>query len=161
MSDYSKISSLFNNTLFVNFQKTPKEEALDSSTIDSLSPSVFLPKDLLITINEQSPKISVENEKNNFSLVFDEFIREKKEKRKNEENKQSIKKISINNNNNNYPRFVRRKKYFKERVGDWICSKCNNLNFSFRTVCNRCKVDKLISEKINQSNKRNYIYNKY
>ena len=67
MSDYSKISSLFNNTLFVNFQKTPKEEALDSSTIDSLSPSVFLPKDLLITINEQSPKISVENEKNKYT----------------------------------------------------------------------------------------------
>ncbi len=23
---------------------------------------------------------------------------------------------------------------------DWICLKCNNLNFSFRKKCNRCKV---------------------
>lgn len=158
MSDYSKISSLFNNSLFVNFQKTPKEETLDSSVIDSLSPSVFLPKDLLMTINAQSPKISVENEKSNFSLVFDEFIKENQEKTKNVDNKQNLKKISMNNN---HQKFARRKKYLKERVGDWICSKCSNLNFSFRTVCNRCKVEKLVSEKISQRNKRNYIYNKY
>ena len=25
-----------------------------------------------------------------------------------------------------------------ERVGDWFCLNCNNLNFSFRDVCNRC-----------------------
>ena len=23
---------------------------------------------------------------------------------------------------------------------DWVCIKCNNLNFSFRKKCNRCKV---------------------
>ena len=23
---------------------------------------------------------------------------------------------------------------------DWVCLKCNNLNFSFRKRCNRCKV---------------------
>lgn len=29
-----------------------------------------------------------------------------------------------------------------EEVGshDWVCLKCNNLNFSFRKKCNRCKV---------------------
>ena len=25
------------------------------------------------------------------------------------------------------------------REGDWICFNCNNLNFSFRKKCNRCK----------------------
>jgi hypothetical protein len=25
-------------------------------------------------------------------------------------------------------------------VQDWVCVKCNNLNFSFRKKCNRCKV---------------------
>jgi hypothetical protein len=25
-----------------------------------------------------------------------------------------------------------------ERVGDWLCLNCNNLNFSFRDICNRC-----------------------
>lgn len=26
------------------------------------------------------------------------------------------------------------------RAGDWICVKCNNLNYSFRNKCNRCQV---------------------
>ena len=25
------------------------------------------------------------------------------------------------------------------REGDWVCFNCNNLNFSFRKKCNRCK----------------------
>ena len=25
------------------------------------------------------------------------------------------------------------------RCGDWICVNCNNLNYSFRKKCNRCK----------------------
>eukprot|EP00357_Protocruzia_adherens_P031860 CAMPEP_0115036296 /NCGR_PEP_ID=MMETSP0216-20121206/42032_1 /TAXON_ID=223996 /ORGANISM="Protocruzia adherens, Strain Boccale" /LENGTH=589 /DNA_ID=CAMNT_0002416085 /DNA_START=156 /DNA_END=1926 /DNA_ORIENTATION=- len=31
------------------------------------------------------------------------------------------------------------KKLITERAGDWNCSNCKNLNFSFRTVCNRCQ----------------------
>lgn len=26
------------------------------------------------------------------------------------------------------------------REGDWVCLNCNNLNFSFRKKCNRCRV---------------------
>ena len=26
----------------------------------------------------------------------------------------------------------------KRRAGDWVCRNCDNLNFSFRRVCNRC-----------------------
>jgi len=29
-----------------------------------------------------------------------------------------------------------------ERVGDWVCLNCNNLNFSFRDFCNRCDMDR-------------------
>ena len=45
------------------------------------------------------------------------------------------KKIKIDNKKNN----------FKERgskKGDWICSNCKNLNYSFRAICNRCKFPK-------------------
>ena len=28
------------------------------------------------------------------------------------------------------------------REGDWRCNACNNINFSFRRVCNRCGADK-------------------
>ena len=31
---------------------------------------------------------------------------------------------------------------FTERSGDWICKNCRNLNFAFRTECNRCKLPK-------------------
>ena len=27
-------------------------------------------------------------------------------------------------------------------IGDWNCPKCNNLNFSFRSICNKCKSEK-------------------
>ena len=33
-------------------------------------------------------------------------------------------------------------KPFVEREGDWICNNCKNLNFAFRTECNRCKLKK-------------------
>lgn len=34
------------------------------------------------------------------------------------------------------------KQIVNERVGDWVCIACENLNFSFRQVCNRCWRDK-------------------
>ena len=55
------------------------------------------------------------------------------------------------NNNNNLIQFPIQKSFFndkksnknlkkiEERKGDWKCKKCNNLNFSFRSICNRCK----------------------
>ena len=59
-----------------------------------------------------------------------------------------IPKNFINKNNNN-----KSKKNFKGREGDWICFYCNNLNYSFRKVCNRCHVSKEISQM--KSNKFN------
>ena len=29
------------------------------------------------------------------------------------------------------------------KKGDWICLNCRNLNYSFRTICNRCKIPKI------------------
>lgn len=36
----------------------------------------------------------------------------------------------------------RKVKPFAERVGDWVCNNCKNLNFSFRNICNRCQMAK-------------------
>ena len=41
---------------------------------------------------------------------------------------------------------IKTKKPFEIREGDWTCSNCNNLNFSFRVKCNRCYISKEQSE---------------
>jgi hypothetical protein len=46
----------------------------------------------------------------------------------------------INYNYNNDE--IKFKKPFIERPGDWICFNCYNLNFAFRTNCNRCHITK-------------------
>ena len=53
-------------------------------------------------------------------------------------NKNDNKKTSNNKPNNSN----KDKKPFDKRKGDWLCPKCNNLNFSFRMACNRCEIPK-------------------
>jgi len=38
---------------------------------------------------------------------------------------------------------MKSKKEKHNKKGDWICSNCKNLNYSFRTVCNRCRIPKV------------------
>lgn len=53
--------------------------------------------------------------------------------------------VSQNFNINTQPvnnKVMNNSKQFSERIGDWICFNCKNLNFAFRTVCNRCQLSK-------------------
>ena len=58
----------------------------------------------------------------------------------------------INNNYNNNikkdknKKTKKKKKNFCEKEGDWTCYVCKNLNFSFRDVCNICKLSKIESD---------------
>ena len=47
------------------------------------------------------------------------------------------------------------KRPFEIRDGDWTCSDCSNLNFSFRIKCNRCGISKESSDKKKQNNINN------
>ena len=47
---------------------------------------------------------------------------------------------NANNKNSGSSKTV--KKHLDIRKGDWQCPKCNNLNFAFRVLCNRCKLPK-------------------
>jgi hypothetical protein len=52
---------------------------------------------------------------------------------------------NINNITNNIENNISSKKNnFNRRPNDWVCSRCFNLNFSFRSKCNRCGVSKEI-----------------
>jgi hypothetical protein len=55
-----------------------------------------------------------------------------------------------NKNSNNLFHYELRsnnkRKKFVEREGDWRCSRCKNINFSFREKCNKCKISKDESE---------------
>mmetsp|Transcript_1009 Transcript_1009/g.1818 ORF Transcript_1009/g.1818 Transcript_1009/m.1818 type:complete len:108 (+) Transcript_1009:1290-1613(+) len=35
-----------------------------------------------------------------------------------------------------------------ERSGDWICQKCSNHNYSFRSFCNRCNLSQVQSNEM-------------
>lgn len=61
------------------------------------------------------------------------------EERQNQNDKISFSKNSKKNKkskkNNN-------QKYKDKRPFDWICNRCDNLNYSFRTFCNICNLPK-------------------
>ena len=77
------------------------------------------------------------------------FQNQKKEEQNNTKNKFDNNK----KNGQNFKKEGKNKKHFEIRAGDWTCSKCNNLNFSFRNKCNRCGLPKeLNNKKIEQIN---------
>ena len=41
------------------------------------------------------------------------------------------------------PKTIKETKERNNKKGDWICLNCRNLNYSFRTICNRCKIPKI------------------
>lgn len=55
--------------------------------------------------------------------------------------------IPITNYNNSTFYNKKKAKPFSDQIGDWVCSNCTNLNFSFRNSCNRCQLSKTDSEK--------------
>ena len=108
-----------------------KELIKDLDSIDSLDIANNIENK-----NKSNFVVSLGNKGYNF---FPRKYKNNKETFMNKENKiksreELFNKKKINN-------FLNKKKniYVKERKGDWICQNCFNLNFSFRTICNKCK----------------------
>eukprot|EP00826_Nyctotherus_ovalis_P005711 TRINITY_DN1129_c0_g1_i6.p1 TRINITY_DN1129_c0_g1~~TRINITY_DN1129_c0_g1_i6.p1 ORF type:complete len:257 (-),score=38.16 TRINITY_DN1129_c0_g1_i6:164-934(-) len=62
-------------------------------------------------------------------------------------------------NDENFPatQQSRPKKSLKERTGNWLCLSCQNVNFSFRQRCNRCKMNKeMVDSALTQSQPWDY-----
>ena len=52
-------------------------------------------------------------------------------------------KILLDLKSNKEQRVLNDVKERNNKKGDWICINCRNLNYSFRTFCNRCKIPKI------------------
>jgi hypothetical protein len=124
----------YNYNYNINFPETTN---ISNNLINTLNnnPPVFIPKQM---------RNKNYNQKDN-NLIMDE----KNIKFFNNGNKINTKNKFDNNkkNSQNSKKEGKMKKPFEVRIGDWTCSKCNNLNFSFRNKCNRCGIPKEESEK--------------
>ena len=158
---FSSENNIFNSILFFDLDLAfiKSNDNLSSSTDetpniideDINNKSYFLIKELikdLDSIDSLDIANNIENKnKSNFVVslgnkaynFFPRNYKNNKETFMNKENKiksreELFNKKKINN-------FLNKKKniYVKERKGDWICQNCFNLNFSFRTICNKCK----------------------
>ncbi|KAL4470133.1 hypothetical protein ABPG72_016670 [Tetrahymena utriculariae] len=94
------------------------------------------------TVNSQQSQSQTQNQNFNSSNNIaknQQVISNRQSKGQNSNNNTSSGNNNINGNNTT-----------TMRAGDWICLICNNLNFSFRNECNRCRM---------QTKQQNYIQN--
>ena len=67
-----------------------------------------------------------------------------KNKRKKLYNSKNNKKKNNNNIRKEQKVFDINERQYEIRRGDWFCQYCYNLNFAFRTQCNRCNNSKIV-----------------
>lgn len=80
------------------------------------------------------------------------YLKEKEEE--NERKKELELEKSKNTNKGKKKNKKKNKQKFIERMGDWYCSNCGNLNFSFRNSCNRCQLNRNESENMEKKKKK-------
>ena len=158
--------SVFNSKLFLNLDlsfeplnNSFSTESENSEEIEDVNSSSFLTKELIEELNSISDFLLKNDSPINDNQSFLYFIN----------NNYNMPKNFINNINNNNallfrefnPRIVfnynsnfrfgdsYKKNYYKkinkiikDKKKDWVCQLCFNLNYAFRTECNRCKVPK-------------------
>ena len=135
------IDSLFNSKLFFDLENKSFENDKDTYESDDsfelkeydINDDYFLLNDLIKQINS-SGVVPEENKKENIQLAKNKFNSILFSQKDNYNNF-----ISLNCGESGSFYIKKKRNNFKERKGDWICIICNNLNFAFRTQCNKCK----------------------
>ena len=157
--------SIFNSKLFlhVNYKNDDLNNSIshdsgDSTELEDLDNTTFLTKELIEELNSSNLDISLKDENipdNNISLIYSinngyPFTPLKPQNNdiyedylfNNEYKSGRYNKYNINKNSFKNKHEYKRIKIIKDKKRDWVCQICFNLNYSFRTECNRCKLPK-------------------
>ena len=153
--DYFNRDSIFNSKLFLNIDVNNEQylnnsyiKDLDNSNeIEDINTSLFLTKELIEELNSSKTDISL-----NKSSIKDKIIKNSIDEQlyyliNNRlfygNGNESFNKYNFKNYVENKNRLSHKKNKFpREKKMDWVCPLCHNLNYAFRTICNRCKIPK-------------------
>jgi len=144
-----KTNSCFTSSKTLNFNKFEEEKInfnFNENTFFA-APGHFLHKNEDLSTKSTSPNSSELG-----------FVKRHNSEHTHMPNRKNSSNNSIHTLEDNKNEFVK-KSHFVERQGDWICTRCKNLNFSFRIVCNRCKISKAESEVLYEGNHMQNIFN--
>ena len=123
----------------INYLSNELIKDLDNSSNLEETENVFMPnikKEENLVKNNSVINSLISLAKNGYEFKPKNFKSETKNEKTVKENNLKKKKYMNNKFNNN--KYLKR----KSNENDWICPLCNNLNFSFRTICNKCKISK-------------------
>ena len=158
-----KEESVFNSKLFLSLDlsfeplnNSISTESENSDEIEDVNSSSFLTKELIEELNSSSDFLLKKNSPINDSKSLLYLVNNNYDKSKNFINnvndllyRNFKNEINYNYNSNfridnSYKKKFNKKKYkiIKDKKRDWVCQLCFNLNYAFRTECNRCKVPK-------------------
>ena len=153
--DYFNRDSIFNSKLFLNIDVNNEQylnnsyiKDLDNSNeIEDINTSLFLTKELIEELNSSKTDISL-----NKSSIKDKIINNSIDEQLNYlinnrlfygNGNESFNKYNFKNYVENKNRMSHKKNKFpREKKMEWVCPLCHNLNYAFRTICNRCKIPK-------------------
>jgi hypothetical protein len=122
------IINTYNLNNINNYNNNYNNNNMINSNLNLDNQPIYIPPQM--RNNDQKMKMEKNNGNNN-----NKYQSNRDEKNKNKyEGKKNLKKDG------------KSKKPFEVRAGDWNCTKCSNLNFSFRSKCNRCGLPKEMSE---------------
>ena len=140
--------SAFNSKLFIDFgnfdENDYNNESFSDSTksndSESFDDDYYLPNELVSEL--EIPNKTIINRTSNNNIILNNLL------------------PLLNNGYTFVPKNYdsNKKKIARVKKNDWVCAFCKNLNYSFRTKCNRCKVNKEDSEKQEKINK---MFNNY
>ena len=122
-----------------------KETTVNSALFSELENDYKITKEPEIENNMENDN---ENDSCNFGLIVpfinsllddnDIIIKDLHKKRITISSSKEKKSWKNKKHKNKKKKNINKLKNYNIRKGDWLCQFCNNLNFSFRIVCNKC-----------------------